>query len=148
MYKTILVPLDGSKRAEGIMSHVEQLALRYRAKIILLKIVRSPKLTSYASSEVRLFQEKFEELKKDAENYLTAVKGEFREKGIDTRARVTTGPVVKEILDAAERENADLIAICSHGRGGLSRMFYGSVATGIMHRVDRPLLLIRCRGDL
>lgn len=147
MYKTILVPLDGSKRAERVLSHVEQLALCYGAKIILLKIVRPPRITGYASSEVQLFQEKLEELNKDAEIYLAAVKGEFREKGIDARARVTTGPVVKEILDAAERENADLIAICSHGRGGLSRMFYGSVAAGIVHRVDRPLLLIRCRGD-
>jgi nucleotide-binding universal stress UspA family protein len=41
------------------------------------------------------------------------------------------------------QEEADLIAMASHGRSGLSRVFYGSVAAGVLHRVDRPLLLIR-----
>jgi nucleotide-binding universal stress UspA family protein len=39
----------------------------------------------------------------------------------------------------------DLIALASHGRGGLARVFYGSVAAGLLHRVDRPLLIIRSR---
>jgi nucleotide-binding universal stress UspA family protein len=54
---------------------------------------------------------------------------------------------VEAIINAAEREDADLIAIASHGRSGLSGVFYGSVAAGVLHRVDRPLLLIRSRGD-
>ncbi|MCB0137738.1 MAG: universal stress protein, partial [Caldilineaceae bacterium] len=54
-----------------------------------------------------------------------------------------SGPVVTAILDVAEREKADLIAMASHGRTGLSRVFYGSVAAGILHKADRPLLLIR-----
>ena len=55
------------------------------------------------------------------------------------------GPVVKEILDFAEEEKVDLIALSSHGRTGLSRLFYGSVAAGILHQVDRPLLVIRAQ---
>jgi len=47
----------------------------------------------------------------------------------------------------AERENVDLVAICSHGRGGLSCLFYGSIASGVLNRVDRPLLIIRARKD-
>lgn len=50
------------------------------------------------------------------------------------------------ILDTADREGADLIAFASHGRIGLSRVFYGSVAAGALHRADRPLLLIRSQG--
>jgi len=46
-----------------------------------------------------------------------------------------------------EREGADLIAMASHGRTGLARVFYGSVAAGILHKVDRPLLLIRSEGE-
>ena len=41
---------------------------------------------------------------------------------------------------------ADLIAMASHGRTGMSQVFYGSVAAGVLHRVDRPLLLVRARG--
>ena len=48
-------------------------------------------------------------------------------------------------MKVAEREKADLIAMASHGRSGISRVFYGSVTSGVMQRVDRPLLLIRSR---
>ena len=51
------------------------------------------------------------------------------------------------ILDTATREDADLIAMASHGRGGLARAFCGSAAVGVLHRVDRPLLIIRARGE-
>jgi nucleotide-binding universal stress UspA family protein len=50
-------------------------------------------------------------------------------------------------LHAADDEDADLICMGSHGRSGLSRVFYGSVAAGVLHRVDRPLLLIRSQND-
>ena len=46
-------------------------------------------------------------------------------------------------VDAAERERVDLIAMASHGRTGLSRAVYGSVAAGVLHQVDRPMLLVR-----
>jgi nucleotide-binding universal stress UspA family protein len=49
------------------------------------------------------------------------------------------------ILDVAAKENADLIALASHGRSGLARVFYGSVASAILQRADRPLLLIRAQ---
>jgi nucleotide-binding universal stress UspA family protein len=80
---------------------------------------------------------------KQAESYLAALRDEFQGKGVETDTRVVYGPVVEAIIDAAENEGADLIAIASHGRSGLSQVFYGSVAVGVLHRVDRPLLLIR-----
>jgi nucleotide-binding universal stress UspA family protein len=57
------------------------------------------------------------------------------------------GPIVEEIINIADRENVDLIAMASHGRTGLPRAFYGSVAAGILHRIDRPLLLVRSVND-
>ena len=144
MYQTILVPLDGSKRAESILSHVEKLALCYSAKVVFMTVVRPPKLIGY-SSELTQFQQELEQMIANAENYLNGLQSEFRVNGIGTRTRVVHGPVVKEILLAAERENVDLIAISSHGKGGLSRLFYGSVAAGILNRADRPLLLVRTR---
>ena len=87
--------------------------------------------------------EELERRSKQAESCLAALQGEFREKGIrGPGGRVVHGPVVQAIIDAVEREGADLIALASHGRSGLSRVFYGSVAAGVLHRVDRPLLLI------
>jgi nucleotide-binding universal stress UspA family protein len=95
---------------------------------------------------VVLKQHQLEEKTKEAESYLASLRGEFREKGVEARTQVAQGPVAEGILNAAEREGADLIAIASHGRSGLSRVFYGSVAAGVLHRIDRPLLVIRS-GD-
>ena len=64
-------------------------------------------------------------------------------KFIWTVQREFHGPVVEAIIKAAEREKTDLMAFAGHGRNGLYRVFYGSVAAGILHRIDRPLLLIR-----
>jgi nucleotide-binding universal stress UspA family protein len=148
MYNTILVPLDGSKRAEAILRHVEELAQRYDATVVFLRVIepvvlRVPPEGAYPALE----QRELEHQREEAQSYLAARQGEFREKGIEARARVVYGPVVEAIIDAAERERADLIAIASHGRSGLSRVFYGSVAAGVLHRVDRPLLVVRSRGS-
>ena len=144
MYHTILVPLDGSKRAEAILPHLEQLARRYEAKVIFLQVIElGPLVGGPEIAYVNDYEEVFKEQTRQAEVYLAGLKGEFREKGIEALALTAHGPVVDAIINAAERENADLIALASHGRSGLSRVFYGSVAAGVLHRVDRPLLLIR-----
>jgi nucleotide-binding universal stress UspA family protein len=72
---------------------------------------------------------------------------DFRAKDIDARTSVYYGPVVQAITRAAECECADLIAMASHGRSGMSQVFYGSVAVGVLHRVNRPLLLVRARDN-
>ena len=142
MYKKILVPLDGSKRAEAILPHVEKLALAGKAKVIFLQIIE---VAQIAVGTEFVFQspEDYDALQKESENYLNGLKGEFREKGIDARIYTSHGPVVEAIIETAGREDADLIAVASHGRTGLSRVFYGSVAAGVLHRIDRPLLIIR-----
>jgi nucleotide-binding universal stress UspA family protein len=146
MYKTILVPLDGSKRAEAILPHVEDLATCYQAKVIFLQVVEPQPLLIEGGNLVPDLIEHKQHLQA-AESYLAARQGEFREKGIEAKTLVVPGAIVAEIIDAAEREGADLIAMASHGRTGLARVFYGSVAAGVLHRLDRPLLLVRSEAD-
>jgi nucleotide-binding universal stress UspA family protein len=146
MYKSILVPLDGSKRAEAILPHVEELARRYEAKVILLQVIE-PTYPILGTQEAyaQLYEQSAERRAERAAAYLATLQDDFDEKGIETKTLVGQGPVLEEIHVAAASEGADLIAIASHGRTGLSRVFYGSVAAGVLHRVDRPLLLIRSR---
>ncbi|HSM55903.1 MAG TPA: universal stress protein [Candidatus Sulfomarinibacteraceae bacterium] len=149
MYQNILVPLDGSKRAEAILPHVEHMAHRYEARTIFLQVLEpAPVIVGPYDAEAFFYQpEELEERQKEIDTYLAGLEGEFREKGIASKRIVAQGPVVQSIIDVAEREDVDLIAMASHGRGGLTRVFYGSVAAGVLQRVERPLLLIRARED-
>lgn len=148
MFKKILVPLDRSKRAERILPHVEKLAHDNNASVVFLSVVSAPQLFGYDDLQYNHFQKEIEDSLEEAEQYVKSIQGEFQGKGIESRYRAVMGPVVKEILDTAQRENADLVAMCSHGRGGLSRLFYGSVASGVLNRIDRALLIIRSRRDV
>jgi nucleotide-binding universal stress UspA family protein len=146
MYKKILVPLDESKRSEAILPHVENLARCFDAQIILLNIFEPVRIYSSFQGYVPEFesiQQKFEATIRDTERYLKGLVGEFREKNISAKLIVEEGSVVSTIMRIAEREEADLIAMSSHGRTGLSRVFYGSVTAGVLNHTNRPLLLIR-----
>ena len=144
MYKTILVPLDGSERAEAILPHVEELARSIVAKVIFLQVRQSiPSLIGPEVAYIDQYQMMLDQLTEESEKYLKKLQEEFSGKHIDADICVTQGPIVERIINVAGRESADLIAIASHGRTGLSRAFYGSVAAGVLHRIDRPLLIIR-----
>jgi nucleotide-binding universal stress UspA family protein len=148
MYKTILVPLDGSKRAERILPHVEELAFRFEAKVIFIRVIELNMNTiDPRGSDPVAHSEMVDDLVEEAEVYLSALKGEFREKGIRVKTILDFGGVVGMISNTAEREGVDLIAMASHGRTGLRRVFYGSMAAGVLQQVDRPLLLIRARRN-
>jgi nucleotide-binding universal stress UspA family protein len=147
MYRKILVPLDGSRRAENILCHVEKLAICYRAEVIFFQVVKPPKMPEYGTPKPELYLKEINDRLRQAKNYLEGHKGKFKEKKIDSKSLVVFGSVVKEIIYATEREKADLIAICSHGHSGLSRLYYGSVASGVLNRTDRPFLVIRARNN-
>ena len=144
MYKCILVPLDGSKRAEAILPHVEQISSLFKAKVVFLHVVEPPPIVTDAGIPyLEEFQKQMQIMTEQAGLYLKGVADEFRDKGIDAVEQISYGPVVEGILKTAQSEKADLIAIASHGRTGLSRVFYGSIALGLLHAADRPLLVIR-----
>jgi nucleotide-binding universal stress UspA family protein len=147
MYKTILVPLDGSKRAEAILPHVEELAQRYEAKVVFFRVVEPPPLMVMPGQpDMTLHRQELERRTEEAERYLKAIEGEFRQLGINARLELGHGAVVEAIISAATRHEADVIALASHGRSGLAQVFYGSVAAGVLQRLDRPLLLVRSRA--
>ncbi len=150
MYKTILVPLDGSKRAEAILPHVENLATRYEAKVVLLHVEHPPLQLEY--DEVidleRHWQARVAQ-RKEIQAYLKSIINQLHDKNIRAQMylAIDTGQisVVKCIIETAVSENADLVAMASHGHGGLARVFYGGVTAGVLQQIDRPLLLIRSR---
>ena len=146
MYQTILVPLDGSPRAERIMPFVEELAHKFNSQVILMQVIE-PAVTMVSPYDIAPYNavDEMQRQVAEAQNYLEAIEAQLRDKGLQAKHCIEHGPIAPSVLAVAEREQADLIAMASHGRTGLSRVFYGSVAAGILHRADRPLLLIRAQ---
>jgi nucleotide-binding universal stress UspA family protein len=141
-FKRIIVPLDGSLLAEQILPPVLALAKLEEAEITLLtvllpqsysqKVIPDPVLPWWDKDVAA------------AQSYLFRVAGELRGKGVS----VTTDIVIAEqvpnaIGDFASRERADLIAIATHGRGGLVRMMRGSVADATIHSAKMSMLVFK-----
>lgn len=148
MYKKILVPLDGSPRAEKIFTHVENLTAMSDAEVIFLQVVRPIAVSNgYKGILVDKSQVESQLGLKAAMEYLDGIEEKFRKKRIRTKKIVELGAVVETIIQIAQQEEIELIAMTSHGRTGLAQMFYGSVAAGLLQCIDRPLLLIRSREN-
>ena len=144
MYATILVPLDGSRRAEAIMPHAKTLATCFGAKVIILQVVEPAYIPSDPASYLpELESELNEHRKREAENYLLSWKQRLSSQEIEAEVKVEIGPIVETIIKVSQEENVDLIAMASHGRSGFSRVIYGSVANGVLQKIDRPIFLIR-----
>lgn len=145
MYKTILVPLDGSERSAQILLHVQALAQKLGSRLVLLQVVEPTSVAMMpAADAVPYFDPALlERIIEEAKTYLAAQQAALKAQSIEAVCYVETGPVIATILAVAEREHADLIAMGSHGRTGLARVFYGSVTTGVLNQADRPLLLVR-----
>ena len=145
MYEKILVPLDGSKRAEMIRPHVRELASRFQATVIFIMVIEPTNTRGIGETLISISEEVIDNTLKESQSYLDGVASKFRDNGIDCKTIIAHGPIVEKIIEVAKTEDADLIAMTSHGYGGLTRIFYGSVAAGILNRVDRPLFIVRSR---
>lgn len=140
MFRRILVPLDGSTFAEAALPLVLSLARRSGGDIRLLTI-HEP-VPAFA------FGEWDDAARSWAQEYL----GELRAKiaaqaDREPTTTVRDGAVVGEIRQEAESWGADLVAMATHGRGAVSRVWLGSVADGCVREVRRPVLLVRAAED-
>ena len=146
--RTILVPLDGSELAEAVLPHVTALAAsgrRENVDVVLLAVcepLASPEfylgpsgaadLDSQAASCVRF-----------NEGYLSGLEKQLRRAGISTRSEILMGNAADQIITYAARSPLHLVAMATHGRSGLNRWVYGSVAEKVLLGASCPLLLVK-----
>ncbi len=135
MYKTILVPLDGSELAEKCLKEARELAALAQAEISLLRVVRAVTVpgTDPTDKEVEVVDR--------AQAYLDRVARGLEADGLTVSTHVRYGHPAKEIIDASKK--ADLVAMSTHGRTGLGRWALGSVAEKVLRHSEKPVLLIR-----
>jgi len=148
MYTSILVPLDGSPRAEKILPHAAEMARRYGAEIILLK-VDEPEVVLGRDEVVEAdrYVEDRERRHAETQSYLAMIMRRLGEEGVGVTVAVAHGSAVRAILETARVCNASIVAMASHGVNALTRQFYGSTVAGVLQQIDRPLLLIRSRRE-
>ena len=152
MYKKILVPLDGSKLAECVLPHVEKLAESGVAKeIILLRVCESPSIIAdYPESKNKTWEKHVERMTANAQQscslYIEDVEKDLKDKGFKVKTESSLGKPAEEIVNYANKNKVDLIVMASHGRSGVSRWAYGSVADKVLRSTCVPVLLVKAPG--
>lgn len=145
MYRKILVPLDGSKVAEGVLPHAKALAYSVGAELILLTVGANPAL-DFAFSDPGLAQDAVLEQEERSKKYITEIESQLKAAGFKTSTQLRVGSVADVILGVAEELQVDVIAMSTHGRTGPARWLLGSIAERVVHNSKVPVLLIRATG--
>ena len=145
MLNRILVPLDGSENAKAIIPYIEELALGLKAEVLLLQAV--PKGYQVLSGYVASTAEVVDSDMLMARDHLNKVATQLEEKGVSIKTEVKMindeTHAAEEIIDFASQIQAGLVAISTHGRSGIRRWAFGSVAERVLREGDTPLLLVR-----
>jgi nucleotide-binding universal stress UspA family protein len=139
MYKRAVVPLDGSTVAESILPFLLEIAGPLDIELVLLQVLNLlPSTLEHVSPLLEP-----EARRKEAEEYLQPVAAGLRQKGVRTQVQVRIGDPAAEIRAGATEVGADLIAMTTHGRSGLGRLLFGSVAEAVLRQGDVPVFLMR-----
>jgi len=145
MFKRILVTLDGSDFSERALQPAFRIAEQFGAAVVLLRVLAAEPVAMAGGPgpqylELSGLREQNELT--EADGYLRAIRAEWQSTGLSIETRVAMGAAPEMILKVAEGAGADLIAMTTHGRSGLDRFLYGSVAEAVLRGTQVPLLLI------
>ena len=148
MFEKILVCLDGSKLAEQVLAYAIEEALRFGSKVALLQITAIqtvPVVAGGASAyAVKAAEQQMERDEREAKAYLEDLAQPLREMGLDVECVTLRGTQVGgAIVDYADGHSVDLIAIATHGRSGLRRLVFGSMAYFVLRKSALPILLVK-----
>ena len=149
MYKKILAPLDGSELAECALEHVNAIAKGCKVpEVVLFRVVEPIYSGAAALPEgAMMYAELIEQSQKDAESYIASITGKFKQKyNIPAKSVLANGNAAEEILEYVKKNDVDLIIMTTHGRSGVSRFLFGSVADKVSRHSTVPVLIISPPG--
>jgi nucleotide-binding universal stress UspA family protein len=158
MYKSIVVTLDGSKFAEQALPHARACAKAFHSECLyLLAVIPATEFQPIVTAEiypvfvsdefVESQQALVNEFEQSLNTYLNSVVNDLAKEGIAAIPVIRHGNAADEILAFAREKNVDLIVMSTHGRSGLSRWVYGSIADKVLRGAHLPVLLIRAQEN-
>ena len=153
-FEKILVCLDGSKLAEQILPYATEVALRFDSKVVLLQVVTLP--TAFVIPAVPgapaipvqtpTLLEVVQKEEIEAKEYLEQVAQPLRKRGLQVECVTLQGSAGQTIINYSIENKIGLIAISTHGRSGLRRLVFGSVADFVLRESGMPILVIKPQG--
>jgi len=152
MVGNILIPLDGSQVAEQVLPHVKAIVECRSARVHLMSV--APVIDNAAAAvmlyPLYVYREQLadedaerQRIENELNNYLHNIARDFEQMGAEVRCVIRFGSPADEILSYATQNKIELIAMCTHGRSGLARWAYGSVADRVLRTSSCPVLLVR-----
>ena len=150
MFDHLLIPLDGSRLAEAVLPIATELASRFDSRLTLLSVTRPPyvavDMSGYAYVDV--IGELRDQAYAEAEEYLRKRQRELQQQGHKVEIQLVEGePVAEMILRFVANSDVDMIVMSTHGRSGISRWVYGSVADKVLQHASVPVLLVRAKEE-
>ncbi len=131
MFKTILVPTDGSEYAGRAEDVAISLANKYDARIVGVYVIDEKLIYPY------------DVLEDEGKSILKNLSDKAKEKGVVVDEILVFGDPRKDLITITKRMNADIVVIGTHGKKGLEKLLLGSVAESILKSVDAPVLLVK-----
>src|SRR5438309_3626107 len=144
-FRRALVPLDGSRIAEAVLPVFLPMARPLQIEVALVRVV-VPTIESAADESpeaLKASQQAKEHKRQEAIEYLRVVAAMPIFEGLSVTTSVRAGQAPDQIIDAARESEADLIAMTTHGRTGLRRLLFGSVAEAVLRTSHVPVFVVR-----
>lgn len=148
--KTVVVPLDGSHLAEGILPRVAALAKKMKMEVVLLRAYPLVIQAYFVEAEAYMpnFDRLSEDVKGEASRYLEEKVRQLRSEGLEKVSYVVPqGDAAGEIISFARETPDNLVAMCTHGRSGVGRWVLGSVTDRVVRHCGDPVLVVRATGQ-
>lgn len=141
-YKNVLVPLDGSRLSERIFPHARRLVELFVTKVWFLHVINTDLVESFTVLKEGM-DGKEEEIIEEIRRYFSTLEKRIKETGTSYELVIKKGNPAETICDFASENEIDIITMSTHGHGGISRCFLGSVADKVVQSSSRPVLLIK-----
>ena len=157
MYRKILVPLDGSELAECVLPHLDTVIKGCGVEeIVFVRVVEPVTIPSgtytdgsavFTEDDAKRTRQNLDARNEtEANDYLDGIVNRYKSAGLKIDMALLKGKAADELIDYIKESDADLTIIASHGRSGIGRWIYGSVAERLLRSVCMPILMVRVPG--